>query len=133
MAREYLGRGFRFPVVPDATGALDYSDGDENVEHSLRVLLLTRVGERLMRAPFGSRLGESVFQAGSDQNLRTIEREVRAAIVRYETRVEVLDVRAEAEADEPSHVTVALSYQVRRTSSRESLVFPFYLMRGAKP
>jgi phage baseplate assembly protein W len=86
-----------------------------------------------MRGKFGSRLGESVFQAGSDQNLRAVEREVSAAIVRYETRVEVLDVRAEAEADEPSHVTVSLSYQVRRTNSRESLVFPFYLMRGAKP
>ena len=31
------------------------------------------------------------------------------------------------------HVTVALGYRVRRTNTRESLVFPFYLLRGETP
>jgi phage baseplate assembly protein W len=133
MGKEFIGKGWRFPIVPGPTGALAYSESDDNVEHSLRVLLLTRVGERVMRGEFGSRLGDMVFRPGSEQNLRAIEREVGAVIRRWEPRVEVLDVRAEADANEPTQVTVALSYRVRRTNTRESLVFPFYLLRGATP
>lgn len=133
MGKEFIGKGWKFPIVPDATGALAWSEGDDNVEHSLRVLLLTRVGERVMRRDFGSRLGEMVFRPGSEQNLRAIEREVRATIARWEPRVEVLDVRAEAEADDATHVTVSLSYRVRRTNTRDNLVFPFYLLPGSVP
>ena len=133
MGKEFIGTGWRFPIVPGPTGELAYSSADDNVEHSLRVLLLTRVGERVMRGDFGSRLGEMVFRPGSDQNLRAIEREVEAVIRRAEPRVEVLAVRAEADADDATHVTVALSYRVRRTNTRDSLVFPFYLLRGDRP
>jgi len=133
MGKEFIGKGWRFPVVPGPTGALEWSEADDNVEHSLRVLLLTRVGERVMRGGFGSRLGEMVFRPGSDQNLRAIEREIEAVIVRAEPRVEVLAVRAEADTDDATHVTVSLSYRVRRSNTRESLVFPFYLLRGDRP
>ncbi|HWO25305.1 MAG TPA: GPW/gp25 family protein [Kofleriaceae bacterium] len=133
MGKEFIGKGWKFPIVPDSTGALAWSVEDENVEHSLQVLLMTRIGERVMRRDFGSRLGELVFRPGSEQNLREIEREVRAAIARWEPRVDVLDVRAEADADDATHVTVSLSYRVRRTNTRDSLVFPFYLLPGSVP
>ena len=133
MGKEFIGKGWRFPIVPGPTGSLAWSESDDNVEHSLRVLLLTRVGERVMRGDFGSRLGELVFRPGSDQNLRAIEREIDGVIRRSEPRVEVLAVRAEADDDDATHVTVSLSYRVRRTNTRESLVFPFYLLRGDRP
>jgi hypothetical protein len=133
MGKEFIGKGWRFPILPGPTGSLEWTEADDNVEHSLRVLLLTRVGERVMRGDFGSRLGEMVFRPGSEQNLRAIEREITTVIVRSEPRVEVLAVRAEADADDATHVTVALSYRVRRTNTRESLVFPFYLLRGDRP
>ena len=133
MGKEFIGKGWRFPILPGPTGALSYSEADENVEHSLRVLLLTRVGERVMRGDFGSRLGEMVFRPGSQQNLKAIEREIAAVIRKWEPRVDVLDVTAEADAEDPTHVTAALSYRVRRTNTRETLVFPFYLLRGDVP
>jgi len=131
--KDFIGTGWRFPIAPGPAGALEWSSADDNVEHSLRVLLMTRVGERVMREGFGSRLGEFVFRPGSDQALRSIEREIDAVLRREEPRVEVLAVRAEADADDPAHVTVSLSYRVRRTNTRESLVFPFYLLRGDRP
>jgi len=133
MGKEFIGKGWRFPIVPGPTGSLEWSEADDNVEHSLRVLLLTRAGERVMRASFGSRLGDLVFRPGSEQNLHAIEREVGSCIRRFEPRVDVLDVRAEADADDATHVTVALSYRVRRTNTRDTLVFPFYLLRGDRP
>src|SRR5689334_9796879 len=109
MGKEFIGKGWRFPIAPGPTGELAWSEADDNALHSLRVLLMTRVGERVMRGDFGSRLGEMVFRPGSEQNLRAIEREVEAVIRRSEPRVEVLEVRAEADADAATRVTVSLS------------------------
>lgn len=133
MGKEFIGKGWRFPILPGPTGALAWSEADDNIEQSLKLLLLTRVGERVMRAGFGSRLGEMVFRPGSDQNLRAIEREVSSVILASEPRVDVLEVSAEADTVDATQVTVSLSYRVRRTNTRESLVFPFYLVRGDTP
>lgn len=133
MGKEFIGKGWRFPIVPGPTGALAWSEADDNVEQSLRLLLMTRLGERVMRGGFGSRLGDLVFRPGSDQNLRALEREVSATILKFEPRVEVLELLAEADAVDATRITVALSYRVRRTNTRESLVFPFYLVRGETP
>jgi uncharacterized protein len=133
MGKQFIGKGWQFPIVPGPTGALAWSEADDNVEQSLRLLLLTRIGERVMRGDFGTRLGDLVFRPGSDQNLRAIEREVSSAILTFEPRVEVIDVAAEADTIDATQITVALSYRVRRTNTRETLVFPFYLVRGDTP
>lgn len=133
MGKEFIGKGWQFPILPGPTGGLAWSEADANVEQSLRVLLLTRVGERVMRGDFGSRLGDMVFRPGSDQNLRALEREVSSVILAFEPRVEVLDVVAEADTVDATRITVSLSYRVRRTNTRQSLVFPFYLVRGDTP
>jgi phage baseplate assembly protein W len=133
MGKEFIGKGWRFPILPGPTGGLAWSEADANVEQSLRLLLLTRVGERVMRGGFGSRLGDMVFRPGSDQNLRAIEREVSSVILSSEPRVDVLAVVAEADTVDATQITVSLSYRVRRTNTRQSLVFPFYLVRGETP
>jgi phage baseplate assembly protein W len=127
MGKDFLGRGLRFPIVPDETGALGYTFADENVEQSLRILLQTRIGERMMRGDFGTRIPDLLFSPGSEQNLRALEREVENAVTHWEARVELLDVTAEQDRVDPNRVTVAISYRVIRSNTRDSVVFPFYL------
>lgn len=140
MANEFLGRGWRFPLLPDDTGSLAWCEGQANVEQSLRILLLTAVGERVMRPTFGTEAPQLVFAPGSDQYLRRLEQSIRDALRDFEPRVDVDEVLAETEVAEPgtmrqasasgraeARVTVSLSYKVRRTNSRFNLVFPFYL------
>jgi phage baseplate assembly protein W len=133
MGKEFIGKGWRFPIVVGPTGALAYNDTEDNVEQSLHLLLLTRLGERVMRGGFGTRLGDLVFAAGSEHNLRAIETEVKNALDKFEPRIDVIDVTAEADSVDPTRVTVALAYRVRRSNTRNTLVFPFYLVRGATP
>jgi Bacteriophage baseplate protein W len=127
MASPFLGRGLRFPLLPDAGGSLGYLEGDENVEQSLRLLLLTAQGERVMRADFGTRAPQLVFAPGSVQFLRLLEDAVRVAVRDFEPRAEVLEVLAEVDPADPTHATVSLAYRVRRSNSRQNLVFPYYL------
>lgn len=127
MAREFLGRGWRFPILPDASGSLGYSSGDENVEQSLRILLMTALGDRVMRPDFGTTAERLLFAPGSVRYLRLLETSVREAVRDWEPRVDLLGVSAEADAADATRVLVSVEYRVRQTNSRQNLVFPFYL------
>ena len=140
MADDFRGRGWRFPILPDETGSLGWCDGQPNIEQSLKVLLLTALGERVMRPTFGTEAPRMVFAPGSEQYLRLLEQSISAAVRDFEPRVELLDVRAEpgvavagsmpdagSAGREEARITVAIAYKVRRSNSRFNLVFPYYL------
>ena len=127
MANSFVGNGWHFPILPDAAGGLGYLEGDGNVEQSLRILLLTELGQRVMRPDFGSKAARLVFAPGSLQYLGQLETTVREAIRDWEPRIEVEYVRAEADPNDETRVSVGLGYKVRPTNTRYNLVFPFYL------
>jgi phage baseplate assembly protein W len=127
MKNEILGKGWRFPILPDETGSLAYVGNDVNVEQSLRILLLTDLRERVMRADFGCQAPSLVFAPGSLQFLGLLETTVREAIRDWEPRVETESVVAEVDPEDETRVTVQIRYVVRQTNTRNNLVFPFYL------
>jgi Bacteriophage baseplate protein W len=140
MAEEFRGRGWRFPILPDEAGGLGWCEGQPNIEQSLKVLLLTALGERVMRPTFGTEAPRLVFAPGSEQYLRLLEQSVERAMREFEPRVDVVEVRAEPGVTEPgtvpeagssgreeARVTVSIAYRVRRSNTRFNLVFPFYL------
>lgn len=124
---DFLGRGWRFPMMPDASGALGYSEGAEHIEHSLKHILMTTFGERAMRPDFGCEAPDLVFAPGSVQYLRLLESSVRNAIRDFEPRVELEFTSAELDPEEQNHVAVRIGYRIRGANSRGNLVFPFYL------
>ncbi|MDT9685263.1 GPW/gp25 family protein [Streptomyces sp. TRM76323] len=126
MSEEFLGTGWRFPILPDASGRLGYAVGEESIEHCLRALLLTGTGERVMRPELGTRAHELLFAPGSVQNLRDLENSIAAAVRDHEPRVELDEVRAEADPADESRITVSVVYRVRRSNTKANLVFPFY-------
>jgi uncharacterized protein len=131
---DFLGTGWRFPIMPDEAGRLGYAIGEQSIEHCLRALLLTGTGERVMRPDFGTRAQESVFAPGSVQNLRDLELSIAEAVRTYEPRVELDEVRAEADPADESRITVSVVYRVRRSNTKANLVFPFYAgLTGSTP
>lgn len=127
MSSEITGTGWRFPILPDAAGGLGYAEGDENVEQSLKILLLTNLGQRIMRPDFGCRAPSLVFAPGSTQYLGLLETTVREAVRDWEPRVDLEAVNAEVDPEDETRVTVNIAYRVRQTNTRNNLVFPFYL------
>ncbi|HJZ79631.1 MAG TPA: GPW/gp25 family protein [Pyrinomonadaceae bacterium] len=127
MESEFLGRGWRFPILPDDSGGLGFVEGEENIEQSLRIVLLTDMGQRVMRPDFGCKAPRLVFAPGSVQFLHLLETTVREAVRDWEPRVELDDVLAEVRPEDETVVIVSINYRVRRTNTRNNLVFPFYL------
>ena len=127
MAHEFLGTGWKFPILPDRVGSLGYVEGDANVEQSMHTLLMTQLGERVMRSDFGTQAPKLVFSPGSTQYLRLLENTVREAVRDWEPRVDLTEVLAEADQANQYKIAVSISYTVRRSNTRFNLVFPFYL------
>lgn len=124
---DFIGRGWRFPILPDASGSLSYASGDANVEQSIRILLLTSLGDRVMRADFGCKAKQLVFAPGSVQYLGLLETTIKEALRDWEPRIELETILAEVDPSDETRVTVSVSYRVRPSNTRNNLVFPFYL------
>jgi phage baseplate assembly protein W len=117
-------------VGPDAGGAVAMSAYEKSVEEAIRIILGTTPGERLMRPDFGCKLGEILFAPASPRTLRLAEHYVREALVRWEPRIILKEVRGEADASDPARVNLTLRYELRSVNTFFNMVYPFYLERG---
>lgn len=125
-----LGRGVRFPFRPGPEGGFATIDGEDNVAQSIRLILSTALGERQMRPQFGSDLPNMIFEPVSSATLARIERTATTALRDLEKRIVVRSLKAVADPDLPSKVTLTIDYDIPRTNRRGNLVFPFYLQGG---
>jgi len=94
MAKEFLGVGWKFPIKLDASGRFKLSKYEEDIEESIRIILGTIPGERVMRPEFGCGIYEYVFSTINISNLALIEEEVKKALTLYEPRIEIIKVKA---------------------------------------
>ena len=60
--RNFLGCGLAFPVGTDERGRVEFADGVTDIEQSIRIILGTAKGERVMRPEFGCGIHEYVFE-----------------------------------------------------------------------
>jgi uncharacterized protein len=129
--KAFLGRGWAFPVhsVPD--GEVAEAEYDEDVHQAVRLILGTDPGERVMRPDFGAGLRGLVFEPLTATTQALVRHRVEDALVRWEPRINVLDVRVRLRPGADSAVLVEVDYRVRATNTFYNLVYPFYLLEGS--
>jgi hypothetical protein len=86
---QIFGCGVAFPPHLDATGQWAMSVGSQNVRESIQILLLTRLGERLMYPAYGSSLRTSLFAPNNAATRKTIEEAITTALKQWEPRITV--------------------------------------------
>lgn len=123
----FFGRGWAFPPnFNKASNGVVMVEKIEDINESLKILLSTRVGERLLEPLYGCELSRFLFEP-IDTTLKTYMREViRDAILYFEPRIKLIDIDLRALPDE-GRIDIALDYLVPSVNSRGNLVFPFYL------
>ncbi|MDT4945258.1 MAG: uncharacterized protein QOH14_1991 [Pseudonocardiales bacterium] len=124
----FVGRGFSWPMEVDHTGSIRLTDTAEDIERSMRIVLMTAPGERLMRPQFGCRIWDLLFEPVTPNLLGLIAEAVRQAMAQWEPRVEIEDVKPLPDGDDGALVRVQISYRVRATNDRRNLVYPFYVI-----
>ncbi|MEO6885183.1 MAG: GPW/gp25 family protein [Jatrophihabitantaceae bacterium] len=124
----FIGRGFSWPMSVDHTGAIRLTDGPEDLERSMRIVLLTAPGERVMRPQFGCKIWDLLFEPITPNLLGLIAEAVRDALAQWEPRVEVEQVLPSPDENDDGLVRVQVVYRVRATNDRRNLVYPFYVI-----
>ena len=103
---------------------------EQDIIESLRILFLTRKGERVMHPDYGCSLHDLVFEPMDSHTTNAIKQAILQAILFYEARIDVNDITVETEDWLEGRLAVNLVYTVRATNSRHNVVFPFYFGEG---
>jgi phage baseplate assembly protein W len=125
---DFVGRGISFPMRVDQSGALALTSGGADIDGSLRMVLTTAPGERLMRPQFGCRIWDLLFEPINANTIGLMAESVRDAVSQWEPRVDLEDVVIEPDPRDHSRVMINLKYKVRTTNDRRNLVYPFYVI-----
>jgi Bacteriophage baseplate protein W len=128
--REFLGRGWAFPIRPDVTGRLRFESDEELVTEGIEIVLGTSPGERQMRPEFGCAIYELVGEANTAALRGMVRGKVQEALLRWEPRIDVLDVRVESPDEQKNRLDIRIDYRVRSNNAFFNLVYPFFLTEG---
>ncbi|MFA7297333.1 MAG: GPW/gp25 family protein [Dehalococcoidia bacterium] len=125
---DFIGRGWAFPVQLNARGGILLATGADEINASLRMILGTAPGERVMRPTFGCRIWDLLFQPIDANTIGQIETATREAIQQWEPRIDLVEVNAVPDMEHDGLVNVEVTYLMRPTNDRRNLVYPFYVI-----
>ena len=132
MLRPELGRGWAFPIRVDRSGGIAMSEGQQDVEEAMRIILGTRIGERVMRSQFGSDVPTLLFEPATSATAARLTAAIQTALGRWEPRIDLLQVLVEPDPAVATHFIASISYRLRENNSVLNLVYPFYLSEGTE-
>lgn len=126
----FLGRGWAFPPGLDTDGSVKMVAAATDIAESLRILMETRPGERVMHPDYGCNLHEYVFDPLSSETRLNIETAIRRAILFFEPRITLEAITTDLSDPQEGQLRVTLDYTIITTNERQNMVFPFYLSEG---
>lgn len=131
--KEFLGRGWAFPVGLDPrTGAVATAEFEDDVQQSIRIILGTAPGERVMRPDFGCGIYDLAFEAIDSGTVTRITSAVTDALTHYEPRIELIDVSVDTLRAAEGLLEVNIKYRIRSNNQSGNLVYPFYFREGGQ-
>ena len=130
MTKEFLGRGWKFPVGVDPSGKIEMSQYEIDIKEAIWIILSTSKGERIMRPDFGCGIHNFVFDPINTATTGMIETSIHEALTMWEPRVELIGVDVLTDKADEGKLLISIDYRVRSTNNEFNLVYPFYLMEG---
>ncbi len=102
---------------------------EEDIRQSIRIILGTAPGERVMRPDFGAGLKTLIFEPMNTTTAALAQYNVQKALIEWEPRIDQITVKV---TPQPSTgcLVIDIRYRVRLTNVFYNLVYPFYLTEG---
>lgn len=125
MNKKFLGKGWAFPPTFDKGSEMVSEKTD--IDQSLRLILFTNPGERMMNQEFGCNLREYTFEAINQTNLTLMRDAIEAAVLKWEPRITLEKIEIDSSESYAGKLIFSLEYTIRVTNSRSNLVYPYYL------
>ena len=125
---EIIGSGLAFPLQVDRRGGIALARDETDIEQAIELILGTAPGERPMRPEFGCGVHDFVFDSIDANTIGNMEQAIREALLRWEPRIDVTDVKFDASEAVNGLLTINIEYKVRATNTDRNLVYPFYVI-----
>jgi len=128
-----VGKGWKFPFQFSGTGGVatagggDDADSVEKVRQSLRQIIGTYIGERVMRRDFGSFLHRLVGEPNDSFLESRLRQFVNEAILLYEKRIILTDLQIINDNPLSGKIEMNIVFAIARTRQQGNLVYPLYL------
>lgn len=124
------GQGIGFPLTVSGSGGVAESAGVQKVEQSIRIILGTQYGERVMRPRFGCNLRSLTFAPNTTATANLARYYVEEGLRTWEPRMELLDILVSND-HALGRLILQITYRLRSTGTTQSMVYPFYLEPSA--
>lgn len=129
--RSFLGKGWGFPPeFNKRSKTLKMVAEEDDIRESLRILLATTPGERIMQPTYGCRLNALLFESINESTITEIRDIIERAILFFEPRINLDEVRFDLDQEINGLLKINLFYTIRETNSRSNMVYPFYVLEG---
>lgn len=134
MAKEiqsFLGTGWSFPPSFDKLDASVIMVSDvADIEESIRIILSTIPGERLMQPAFGCDIKKLVFEIAGTWLETELNHIIDHALLEYEPRINFMGAVIADRSQEAGVLYVQITYTIIATNTRHNMVYPFYFLEG---
>lgn len=126
MDADILGSGVAFPLTVSPRGGIQVASQAQKVQDSIRYILATQHGERVMRPTFGCNLQRLLFAPNNTATASLAKYYVEEGLTAWEPRISLEDVAVENDYANNALV-IRITYRIKSTYEPQSLVYPFYL------
>lgn len=127
----FLGSGWAFPITfSQGNYQLGISDGEENINECINIILSTRLGERCFEPQFGSGLQQFVFRKMDETLKGEINDMVKDTLLQNEPRITVNEVTVNFLNLLNGYSEVIIKYTINTANTRHNHVYPFHLKEG---
>ena len=116
-----FGRSLSFPPRVGPDGRVAWSEGEQNIRESIRIILLTNLRERLRLPDFGGGLNTFLFEPNNVATQRAIEERILQSLKRWEPRISVESARVEEDPSDREAAIATIQYKLVATQTRENL------------
>ena len=129
--KSFLGKGWSFPPSFDAhSKSVKMVSEEEDIEQSIRIILGTVPGERIMEPMFGCNILKHVFEITDATQMTMLKDLVYDAILYLEPRVKTEKINIITDRIGEGVLMIHLSYTIIITNTRSNMVYPFYFTEG---
>jgi phage baseplate assembly protein W len=128
-----FGQGLAFPPRLDADGRLGWAAGHQSVRESIRIVLTTEPGERVMLPAFGAGLRAFLFEPNVPSTHRLMEERVTFALRRWEPRIAVESVAVRPHPDDLGRAVVTIRFALVATRAPDAMELAVPVGGGVSP
>jgi len=130
--KSFLGVGWGFPPAFDSLRkSAVMVAAEDDIAQSLRILMGTTPGERVMQPTYGCNLRHLMFEVINQSTLTDTRDVIERAIRFFEPRITLNAVVIDDTDWIDGLLRVLIDYTIVSTNTRTNLVYPVYLREGS--